>query len=303
MPFLIYILYMKGCVAMGKRGLTLRVNPLFLLITLVFILAGMLWELLIAYFLVIIHEFSHVITAHFLGFKMNSIELFPFGGMAEYSGLLEMEPKKEFKVALAGPLTNLGLFLVFYIFVIFDIIYMSSIMELILKYNLIIASINLIPALPLDGGRILRSFLIQVYGIRKGNQFAIKIAKFFAIIGILTAILILLLKKSNIWFLFFFFFVYALVCKEEKQQFYYFLHYLSQRNSRMEELSIKKMSAQVVSDTLSIKDAITCINPLTYNMFFVLGLEKKLLGIISEATLIRAYFNQEDKDIIMKDIL
>ncbi|MEJ6950459.1 M50 family metallopeptidase [Natronospora cellulosivora (SeqCode)] len=288
---------------MKQWGLTLRVNPLFLLVSLLFFLVGMFWDLLIAYTLVLIHEMAHSITAYLLGYRMNNIELFPFGGMAEYSGLLEMEPKDEIKVALAGPLVNMGLFLIFFILLNFDIIYMSSQVELILIYNLIIATVNLIPALPLDGGRILRSLLVQIYGIKLGNQIAIKIAKILAILGIITAVFILIFQKANIWFLFFFFFIYALITKEEKQLFYYFLRYLSQRNSSIDNLSIKKMSAQVVSDSLTIKEAIYHINPVKYTMFFVLDVEKRMIGTISESTLINQYFQQKHKEMIMRDII
>ncbi|MFW6264827.1 MAG: M50 family metallopeptidase [Bacillota bacterium] len=288
---------------MKSWGLTLRVNPLFLLICLVFFLSGMIWDLLIAFTLVIIHELAHVLAAYFLGYKMNKIELFPFGGMAEYSGLLEMEAKDEIKVALAGPLLNLGLFFIFYILLNFDIIEINSIIKLIINYNLIIATVNLIPALPLDGGRVLRSILVQIYGIKKGNKLAVKFAKIIAVVGILIAVLVLIFEKSNIWFLFFFFFIYALVTKEEKQLFYYFLRYISQRNSGTDEISIRKMAPQVVSDTLTIKEAVSCINPVKYTLFFVLDVEKKIIGVISESTLINQYFKQKHKEMIMRDII
>ena len=284
-------------------GLTIRVNPLFLLILVIFFLLGMIDQVLIAFTLVLAHEFVHMIIAYYLGFKVTRIELFPFGGMAEYKGLLEMEPWQEIKVSLAGPLFNIIFAVILYSLLTFNIIEPHKYINLLLEYNLIIASINLIPVLPLDGGRILRAFLLLSYGIKKGNSIALKIAKFFAVIGILTGILVLVFDRANIWFLFFFFFIYGMINKEEKQLYYYFLRYLSQRKDKVNFFTIRELSGLVVFADLPIKDAIHYINPVKYNLFFVLDINFNIEGILSESTIIKSYFNHRDKEIRMRDII
>ncbi len=284
-------------------GLTIRVNPLFLLIIFIFFLLGMIDQVLIAFTLVITHEFVHMLVAHLNGFKVNKIEIFPFGGMAEYNGLLEMEPWKEVKVSLAGPLFNIIFAVILYGLLLFDFINSHRYISLLLEYNIIIASVNLIPALPLDGGRVLRSFLVMIHGIKKGNNIALKIAKFIAITGIIIGIIILILDKANVWFLFFFFFIYALINKEKKQLFYYFLRYLTQRQDKVTDFSIKELSGRVVFDYLPIKEAIYYINPVKYNLFFVIDNDYKVRGILSESILIKSYFNHRDKEIRMRDII
>lgn len=288
---------------MNLWGLTIRVNPLFLLILFIFFLLGMIDQVLIAFTLVIGHEFVHMLVAYFNGFKVSKIEIFPFGGMAEYNGLLEMEPWQEIKVSLAGPLFNIVFAVILYGLLSFNIISPNRYIRLLLEYNIIIATVNLIPALPLDGGRVLRSFLVLVHGIKKGNNIALKIAKFFAITGIISGILILILDRANIWFLFFFFFVYGMINREEKQLFYYFLRYLSQRQDKVTNFPIKELSGQVVFDYLPIKDAIYYINPVKYNLFFVMDINYNIKGIISESILIKSYFNHRDKEIRMRDII
>ncbi|MFP4661342.1 MAG: site-2 protease family protein [Halanaerobiales bacterium] len=284
-------------------GLTIRVNPLFLLILVIFFLLGMIEQVLIAFSLVILHEFVHMFTALYYGYKVTKIELFPFGGMAEYTGLLEMKPWQEIKVALAGPVFNIVFASILYILLFLNIIETNKYINLLLEYNIIIASINLIPILPLDGGRALRGVLILIYGIKKGNTIAFKMARFFVYIGILLGILVLVLNRANIWFLFFFFFIYGMINKEEKQLFYYFLRYLSRRNEIFKDFAVKELSGRVVYDNLPIKDAIYHINPVKYNLFFVLDSQFNIKGIISEARLIKSYFNHRDKEIRMRDIL
>ncbi len=120
---------------------------------------------------ILLHELSHSLLSIRYGIHVNQILLFIFGGISDIKEETK-EFKKEFKIAIVGPLTSYalsGLFWMFFILVSYlndnqqNIgNYLSSI-EGILLYssmiNLIIGSFNLIPAFPLDGGRMLRAGL------------------------------------------------------------------------------------------------------------------------------------------------
>ncbi|MFW6271361.1 MAG: M50 family metallopeptidase, partial [Bacillota bacterium] len=131
-----------------------RIHPLFYLLIILFMFLGRLDEIIIAFISVICHELSHVILAYKCGYGINKIELFPFGGMAEYRGLLEMNPVHEILIAISGPFISL---LLAGLFMLLD-------MDIFVKYNLFIGIFNIIPALPLDGGRILRGVLVSKEG-------------------------------------------------------------------------------------------------------------------------------------------
>ena len=117
---------------------------------------------------IVIHEFSHSIVARYYGVPMKGITLFIFGGVAE----MEEEPpnpKTEFLMAIAGPLASVAIGGVFYaigaaartswpIEFLAVVGYLSS-------TNWLLAVFNMIPAFPLDGGRVLRAALWQ----RSGN--------------------------------------------------------------------------------------------------------------------------------------
>ncbi|MFW6022151.1 MAG: M50 family metallopeptidase [Halanaerobiaceae bacterium] len=284
-------------------GLTIRVNPLFLLILIIFYLLGMFLEITLAFILVFIHEIVHMLVAWKNGYKVGKIEIFPFGGMAEYNGMLEMEPWQEIKVALAGPIFNLLFALLLYIMLKTNTLQSNIYMNVLLEYNLVIAIINLLPALPLDGGRVWRAVMILKYGLKKGNEIALRTARFISYTGIVIGIIIIILNQSNIWFLFFFFFIYGMINREEKQIFYYILRYLSKKNNKVGFNNVKELSGHVVSDKLPVKDAIFHINPVNYNLYFVLSKDYQIEGIISESSLISSYFNHRDKEIIMWDII
>lgn len=114
---------------------------------------------------VLIHELAHGIVSIQSGIKVKRIALVLFGGIAEMENEPD-EPKKEFKIALAGPLSNFILAGIFYLLSyivttrgISDTIYIP--LRYIANINFILAVFNMMPALPLDGGRVFRAIIWQ----------------------------------------------------------------------------------------------------------------------------------------------
>ncbi len=115
---------------------------------------------------VVIHEFSHSLLARRLGIPMKGITLFLFGGVAEMTEE-PPNPRAEFLMAIAGPGASIALAGIFYgITVLGGAMAWPSAVIGVLSYlwtiNLVLAAFNLIPAFPLDGGRVLRSVLWRV---------------------------------------------------------------------------------------------------------------------------------------------
>ncbi len=124
-------------------------------------LMGLLGALLL-FASIVVHELAHSLVARRHGLPMKGITLFIFGGVAE----MDSEPpnaKAEFLMAAAGPLTSIAIGVLFYLLawsahgtwpvaVVGELTYLYWI-------NSLLAAFNLIPAFPLDGGRILRSAL------------------------------------------------------------------------------------------------------------------------------------------------
>jgi stage IV sporulation protein FB len=286
-----------------SQGLSLRVNPLFLLVMVVFSLAGLFTEAFIAFIIVLLHEFVHLLVAGRSGFFINRIELFPFGGVAEYRGLLEMEPWQEIKVALSGPLFNLAVALFLYYLIFLGIIPVTELLNLIIRYNLLLGFFNLIPALPLDGGRVLRAILVAQLGFRKGSRVAVFIAKIIAVTGGIVGVLSLIFYLSNLWFLLLAFFVYGAALREEKQIIYRLLSFLTHREEMMKNLKAKPVFALAVRGELPLKEVIYMINPVRYNLFFVLDYQLDLAGIVTESHLLNCFFNINDRDIKIRELL
>ena len=122
---------------------------------------------------IIAHEFSHSLVARRYGLPMKGITLFIFGGVAE----MEEEPQSarvEFMMAIAGPLSSIVIALVFY--GVYSLGKQGGLAEpvngvigYLAMINAILAGFNLLPAFPLDGGRVLRSIL---WGVKKNLRWA-----------------------------------------------------------------------------------------------------------------------------------
>ncbi|UCG67010.1 MAG: site-2 protease family protein [Deltaproteobacteria bacterium] len=122
---------------------------------------------------IIAHEFSHSLVARKYGLPMKGITLFIFGGVAE----MEEEPpsaRAEFMMAIAGPLSSILIALVFYGIQAAGkqagvAAPVTGVVGYLAMINGILAGFNLLPAFPLDGGRVLRSIL---WGVKKNLRWA-----------------------------------------------------------------------------------------------------------------------------------
>ena len=150
---------------------------------------------------VLIHELSHSLVAKRLGAKVREIVLFIFGGVASIEKLPK-EPKKEFTIAIAGPLASLILSL--FIFA------PNRFLHIFGYFNLILAIFNLIPAFPMDGGRVLRSLLAKKFGYIRATMISANVGKALAIFMGIFGLL------YNIWLTLISFFIYIGAVEEEK---------------------------------------------------------------------------------------
>ncbi len=147
----------------------------------------------------IVHELGHAIAARRQGIEVKSIQLFLFGGLTQM-GRDTRSPGEEFKVAAAGPLATLGMVLVFLIvdlaivgpnrlwhaFLLDGEVSVTPVLlalSWLLLMNVAVLLFNLVPAFPLDGGRIARAIVWRITGDkRRGTRAAAQLGQGFAVI-------------------------------------------------------------------------------------------------------------------------
>jgi Zn-dependent protease len=125
--------------------------------------AGLVFAVVL-YMSVLLHEASHAVMARRYGFPVTSITLHFLGGMTAIEGEAR-KPREEFMIAVVGPLTSIavGLGAVALLFVTPDGLLRMAVEGLAMA-NLLVGVLNLVPGLPLDGGRVLKSAVWRATG-------------------------------------------------------------------------------------------------------------------------------------------
>lgn len=139
---------------------------------------------------VLLHEFGHALAARRYGIKTKDITLLPIGGLARLARIPE-KPLQELVVALAGPAVNVviaaglavGLWLGGYWQTLSSLsLTGGNLFERLLLANVFLVGFNLIPAFPMDGGRVLRSLLAMRFGAVRATRVAAAIGKGIAVV-------------------------------------------------------------------------------------------------------------------------
>lgn len=139
---------------------------------------------------VLLHELGHAVVARRRGLEMGGITLFIFGGVAEMNAESE-SPKTEFLVAIGGPVVSFLLALGFWSVNLFALpTVIGAVVGYLAFVNTALLVFNMVPAFPLDGGRVFRAWLWHRSGsLRRATRTASKIGSAFGVFLIVLAVL------------------------------------------------------------------------------------------------------------------
>ncbi len=231
-------------------GINIKIHATFLLLPL---FLGFLytrdygWEVglraftlvLLVFVFVLAHELSHSLRAKKYGIRVPEITLYPIGGVASMQRI-PREPWQEFTISIVGPLSNFVMALVLY-FPLYIILGRENLFSPSLEswprtfanlfwINPVLGIFNLIPAFPMDGGRILRAILAKRMNYLNATRISVYIGHIFAILFVLLGI------WTKHWMLILIaLFIYLAASNEEKMVLYEEI--LRQNNERKEASS------------------------------------------------------------------
>lgn len=202
---------------------------------------------------VVLHELGHALVARRNGVPVRSIVLLPIGGITVMDdsplGPKQPDPGRDIRIALAGPWVN-GMIATTAAMLILllapntrlslpPLVHSGNLLRSLVWANVFLAFFNLLPAYPLDGGRVLRAILSRRMGYMRATRRAVTVGQAFAMLFIFLGI-------WNTWLMLTGFFLFVAAQLEERAlEFHAVLE-----NIRMEDVMLTEFSTLSPADTL-----------------------------------------------------
>jgi len=160
--------------------------------------------------IIVLHELGHALAARYYGIPTRDITLLPIGGVARLERMPD-KPVQELVVALAGPAVNVVLAGVFFTLMVvqgfaapeLSLSLTGSLIDQLFLINVGLAAFNMLPAFPMDGGRVLRALLAMPLGRSRATQIAAVVGRVmagvFVAAGLFSGNLMLVLVALFVW--------------------------------------------------------------------------------------------------------
>ncbi len=258
------------------------------------------------FIVVILHELGHSFTAQRFGVEVKQIVLLPIGGVAQLAHIPE-KPIQEFLIAIAGPAVNFGLAIVLGVvawiaqfnvslaqlpslLLNLDGLSITALFAYTFASNLLLGVFNLIPAFPMDGGRILRALLAMRMSYPRATVVAVGIGQLLAFLMGAVGFL-----QGNFFWVLIAIFIYTGAGQERQ---------LVLARSVLGDLKVEQAysrGAQSISPQATLRDVVN----LTLNSFqadFPVCDGTNLVGILTHARLVES-LNQYGPDRIVSEVM
>ncbi|MGH4051031.1 MAG: M50 family metallopeptidase [Clostridium sp.] len=263
----------------------IRISKLFIPYIILLIILGFKGEIVIAFIFVFLHELMHYLAARILGFSGFDIEILPIGAVLKVKDLDEASAMEDLIISLAGPMFNLLIAVIFYIlFMAYNMPYL----HLIYKTNLALGIFNLIPAFPLDGGRVLRDILSIKTIYRKANQISIRVSMVLGSIFMFIYFVSVSANKSNFNLGLISIFILISSVKEKERIVYLIMGYIIKKKYRFIKRGYVENRSISIFCEKNLLSVLGIIDKNKYNLFTILDENMSVLETLYEEEIIEA---------------
>ena len=239
-------------------------------------------KVLLIFSAVLWHDLAHAQVALMFRLKVTEVEILPFGGVARIEGLGTVRSRDEIVIAAAGPAASLVLAAIAYAGMLYTSMY-SDIWEFYYKANMMLALFNLLPGLPLDGGRIFRAWLALYIDYSKATLFAAGVSKGLSVCLLLFIVYEYIVNSTmNVTFLLAAVFLYATAKSEIKIAGFRTLRVLAQKKAELISRGVMETTYFTVINSVLLKDVVKLFRPNQYNVLLIVNTECKVCGTLTE---------------------
>lgn len=281
-------------------GIKLILNPLFLFLLGLYVWLGMSQYLSAVLLSLVAHEMAHLVMARGYGLRVNEVELLPFGGVARIEDLAESDAYVESAVAVVGPISNFFLAGLAYFLGNNGWLGPES-STLFLETNLGLALFNLLPALPLDGGRLLRAYLARKVGFRRASEDLALVGRLLALLLLSVGLLALLVGYLFPSLLILAGFLLFSAGREKKEAMFVLLRHLMSKRELLLSEGVLPAAELVVLESVSLGEVVRRFLPHKYHLVLLLDQELRPKGSLEERELLEALLHH-GPEVTMKEI-
>ncbi len=236
----------------------------------------------------LLHELAHAAAAGLLGVKVTEVVLFPFGGQAKIEEIMAAQPGKEVGVALAGPGMS---FLLAGLFSWSGLPVAVQPAAQFARLNWLLLAFNLLPVLPLDGGRVLRALAGLLLGYRRATRITAGLGE--ALGGGLFCGGVYALFSGGGCNLMLAGAVLFWTAHREHQFFsYHFMRLLLHQKEQLARQGVLPVKMVVCKRRCGVRRVLEEIRPRQYLLVTLVDEEHRVTGSRSETQLIRAFLEQ-----------
>ncbi|MDF2884371.1 MAG: metalloprotease [Clostridiaceae bacterium] len=262
-----------------------KVNKYFIIYVFLLVVIGYKGRFFLAFTIALFHEGVHYFTAKKLGFNGLQIEFFPLGTALKMNDLEEASPYEDLLISISGPLSNI---LIGIVFMILDYKFPMDIFTMLFYGNLSIGLFNLIPALPLDGGRIIRNLLNFKTFYKRANKITVNISIILGI-GMIFSYLVLFIKGENSFSIGLAALFIIVTSLKEKERVAYIImgDVIKKRYKFLKRGYIENRSISIYCK-MDLINLMNFIDKNKYNIFMIMDENMKLLDILYEEDIIEA---------------
>lgn len=274
------------------KGIDFSLHPLFVVIMLLSVVTGQFLELITLFAIVLVHELGHVWAAVMAGATVKAVQLLPFGGVAVIEDNGRLTAYREIGIALAGPLQN-GVMMLFAWGLLSAGWGDAAFMNYLIQANMFIALFNLLPILPLDGGKIVQAAVSLQAPYYSTMRWCGRISIAFSILAVVYAVLPLEYGgglRLNLLMIAAFL-LYSNIT-DQRNLPYRFLAFLMNREALYRRHLEKGSPASpiVAPGAKPLDDILRLFKRHRYHLIYVLDEEGSVMAVVPEQRLLASYF-------------